>query len=346
MTLIHPRWRDHLQARSVVIDNGRVTSFGHPAAELRALDGGTVLCDLSHLGVIRVGGEDAASFLQAQLTCDLREVSAGAARYGGYCSPKGRLLATFLIWRSAGAFHLLLPEALQEPVRKRLSMFVLRAKARLEDAAVATVRLGISGPAAESALSRCLGAAPAAPLAVQERDGVVVIRLDAQRFVIALPPEQAPQLWDALAAQATPAGAACWDWLDLRAGIATVVPATQDQFVPQMANLDLVGGVSFSKGCYPGQEIVARTHYLGKLKRRMFLAHLAGDAPPAAGDELFGAEAEGQASGMVAAVAPSPGGGWDLLAVAQISSAQGGGLRWKSPDGPRLELLPLPYPLT
>lgn len=342
-SLMNPHWQDHLRAQSVVIDNGRVTSFGHPAAEMQALRSGTVLCDLSHLGLIRVCGEDAASFLQGQLTCDVREINPKAARYGGYCSPKGRLLATFLLWQSAGGFHMQLPQVLGEAIRKRLTMFVLRALVRLEDAGDDPVRMGISGPAAEGALAQCLGAVPREPLGLAERDGVVLIRLGAQRFQLSAPPGRAPQLWDALARHATPGGTGCWDWLDVRAGIATVVPATQDQFVPQMANLDLVGGVSFGKGCYPGQEIVARTHYLGKLKRRAYLAHLAGDVPPAAGDELFSPDTEGQASGMVAGAAPSPEGGWDLLAVVQMSSAEGGELRWKSAAGPRLELLPLPY---
>ncbi|HSD61893.1 MAG TPA: folate-binding protein, partial [Burkholderiales bacterium] len=259
---MNSHWQDHLRARSVVIDDGRVTSFGHPGAEMQALRSGTVLCDLSHLGAIRVSGEDALSFLQGQLTCDVRQVNATAARYGGYCSPKGRLLATFLLWQSAGAFHMQLPQALREPIRKRLSMFVLRARVRLDDASDDPVRMGISGPAAEAALAQCLGPVPQEPLGLRERDGVVLIRLDAQRFEAVAPPERAPQLWDALARHATPGGAGCWDWLDVRAGITTVLPTTQDQFIPQMANLDLIGGVSYDKGCYTGQEIVARTHYL------------------------------------------------------------------------------------
>jgi hypothetical protein len=340
---MNPRWRDHLLTKSVRIADGRVTDFGQPAAELAAAASGTVLCDLSHLGLIRFEGEDSTAFLQGQLTCDLREIR-GRALHGGYCSPKGRLLATFLLWQTDGGYFMQLPAEMREAIQRRLSMFVLRARVKPGDAGDGLIRLGIAGPSAGAALA-ALGNLPEAPLALARCGAVTVIRLDASRFELIASPDEAPVLWDRLAPRATPAGAPCWEWLEIRAGIPAVAPATQEQFVPQMANLDRIGGVSFSKGCYPGQEIVARTHYLGKLKRRMFLLHLGGDAAPRPGDEIHAPDTEGQAAGMVARAAPAPGGGFDLLAVAQLSSAEAGELRWGSPEGPRLRLLPLPYAL-
>lgn len=341
---MNPLWHDHLQAKGVRIADGLVTGFGHPHAELVASESGTILCDLSHLGLIRFEGEDSTAFLQGQLTCDVREIR-GRAGYGGYCSPKGRLLATFLLWQADGGYFMQLPAGIREPIQRRISMFVLRAKVRLSDAGRDWVRMGIAGNGAEAALVAALGGVPAAPLALARTGNVTLIRLDGRRFELIAPPEQAPALWDQLSATATPAGADCWEWHEIRGGIPAIVPATQEQFVPQMANLDRLGAVSFSKGCYPGQEIVARSHYLGKLKRRMFLAHLDGDAAPRPGDEIHAPDTEGQATGMVVRAAPAPGGGFDLLAVAQLSSAEAGELHWKAPDGPRLRLLPLPYPM-
>lgn len=342
---MNPVWQNYLRTKNVVVHDDKVTNFGQPPADLADLSGGTVLCDLSHFGLIEVNGDDAAVFLQGQLSCDLRQVTPGQALYGGYCSPKGRLLATFLLWRSGDCFFLQLPGSLREAIERRLRMFVLRAKVKLGDASESPIRIGLAGPGAAAALTEVAGAVPSGRLALANADDATVIRLDDQRFELAAPPERAMFLWDALARHATPAGAAAWDWHEIQAGIPAVLPATQDQFVPQMANLDLIGGVSFQKGCYPGQEIVARTHYLGRLKRRMYLAHLDSDAAPVAGDELYAPDTPGQAIGTVVNAAPAPEGGFDLLAVVQMTSAASGSLSWKGPDGPVLRLLPSPYPL-
>jgi len=156
-------------------------------------------------------------------------------------------------------------------------------------------------------------------------------------------PEHAAAVWQVLCESATPVGAPVWDWLRINAGIPMIVAATQEQFVPQMVNLEVIGGVSFQKGCYPGQEIVARSQYLGKLKRRMFLAHV--EAPAAPADNLYSADIEGQATGTVVNAAPAPTGGFDVLAVAQVESANTQTLHLKAADGAELRLKPLPYAL-
>jgi len=144
-------------------------------------------------------------------------------------------------------------------------------------------------------------------------------------------------------AQVEVGGAPAWDWLLINAGIPSVLPQTQEHFVPQMANMEVLGGVSFNKGCYPGQEIVARSQYLGKVKRRLYLAHL--DAEPRPGDELFAPDPTDQAAGMIANAAPAPGGGWDVLAVVLTPSVEAGEVRLKARDGARLAFRPLPYPV-
>jgi folate-binding protein YgfZ len=164
-----------------------------------------------------------------------------------------------------------------------------------------------------------------------------------QRFDVFVQTDVAAALWQKLATSCKPVGAPAWDWLMVQAGVPMVLPQTQDHFVPQMANMEILGGVSFNKGCYPGQEIVARSQYLGKVKRRLFLAHV--DAAALPGDELFSADLPDQSAGHVANAAAAPGGGCDVLAVVHTSSVDAGDVRLKSRDGAKLEFRPLPYPV-
>lgn len=348
---MNPQWRQHLEARGAQVVDGQVAHFGDVAGELRAAPGGTLLADLSHLGLLGLSGEDAEDFLHGQLSCDVRKLGPNAAEYGSYCTAQGRMLAVFLLWEKDGAFFMQLPKEILAPIQKRLGMFVLRKKVKVDDASGAWVRMGLAGPGAAALLDKAGLAVPAhggagsAMLPAGHSPAATVIALGPGRFELVAAPDSAPALWDALAKSARAVGSGVWNWLEIRSGVPVVLAKTQEQFVPQMANLELIGGVSFQKGCYPGQEIVARTQHLGRLKRRMYLAHLAAERAPAPGDELFSADLEGQASGMIANSAPSPDGGYDVLAVIQISSAQGHAIHWKSPQGAALELMPLPYTL-
>jgi len=340
---MNPDWQIFLQQQHAQIQNNVALHFGDIQNELLATQNSTVLCDLSQLGTLRVSGDEAQSFLQNLLSSDVREVSEKHAQLSSLNSPKGRMLASFMIWRAGADYFLQLPHSLSAAILKRLSMFVLRSKVKVEDVSTQQISLGLSGAGAAVLLQQHFGSAPQNALAVDAHDGSSVICIDAQRFQINTTLQHAPELWQKFGVTARPVGSACWDWLNIRAGIPVITPATQEQFVPQMANLELIGGVSFKKGCYPGQEIVARMQYLGKLKRRMYLAHIEGDAVPQAGDELYSADMEGQASGMVVNAVAAPGGGCDLLAVVQISSREGHSVHWQSLQGASLEFLPLPY---
>lgn len=338
-----PSWSEYLQTRGAVVLDGVVQHFGDPAVELAHARDALVLADLSHYGLIQLTGEDAQTFLHGQITNDLRGLRDERAVFAGYCSAKGRLLADFLVFRRAGELYLMLPRALREAVQKRLTMFVLRARVRLADASDAWVALGLNGPGADALVRERFGRVPDAPMdVVQAADGWVV-RLGESRFDALVTPQAAPALWQAWSARARPVGAPAWDWLTIRTGVPVILPATQDHFVPQMVNLEVLGGVSFNKGCYPGQEIVARSQYLGKLKRRMYLAHV--DADAAAGAELFSPDLPGQACGLVVNAAPAPEGGADVLAVMQVASHETGEVHLGSADGPRLVFQPLPYDL-
>jgi hypothetical protein len=205
--------------------------------------------------------------------------------------------------------------------------------------------IGVAEKDAHALVKQAVSQAPNAVHEVAHAADVMVIRLPSDRFEIVAPQDKAPRILEALATGAMMSDQEHWEWLDIRAGIPTILPTTQEAFVPQMVNLDLIGGVSFEKGCYPGQEIVARMHYRGTLKQRMYLANIAADERPQPGEKLYSPDFGEQACGTIVNAARSPEGGHDLLASIQISSATRGDLHWKAPDGPALKLLPLPYAL-
>jgi folate-binding protein YgfZ len=337
-------WTDFLATRGATLENGAVSGFGDPAAELVAARAQTVVADLSHYGLIGFSGEEAQTFLHGQITNDLRGLRENAAVFAGYLSPKGRMLANFLVMKRREDVLVMLPEALRESIQKRLSMFILRSKVKVRDAGAEWVRLGVNGPDATALVAEVLGvAAPEGMMAMAHGEQAFTLRLGDGRFDLFITPDAAPAAWEKLAAHARPVGATAWDWLMVQAGVPVVLPQTQDHFVPQMANMEILGGVSFNKGCYPGQEIVARSQYLGKVKRRLHLAHLDAEARP--GDELFAPDPADQSAGLIANAAPAPGGGWDVLAVVLNPSVEAGEVRLKSRDGAKLSFKPLPYPV-
>lgn len=292
---------------------------------------------LTDWGVVRASGNDAAAFLQGQLTQEVLRLDAGTVRLAGYCSAKGRLLASFVVWRRGPAEFLLACSAdLLPALLKRLKMFVLRAKCQLEDASAEWPLWGLAGDAAAAALGA--GAPAAAWRRVAPDEASELLRLDdvqgVPRWLFA---GAEPPVLPALAPEA-------WAWLEVQSAVPRIVAATVEQFVPQMVNLELVGGVNFQKGCYPGQEIVARSQYRGTLKRRAFLFDA--DAPAAPGQDVYAADDPAQPAGMVVAAAPAPdgSGAWAVLAETKIAAlADGVALHLGAADGPALRPAALPY---
>jgi folate-binding protein YgfZ len=301
------------------------------------------VCELAHFGLIRFSGAEAQTFLHNQLTCDVGALAPNTSTYGSYCTPKGRILATFLLWRSGEDFFMQVPSSLRGPIQKQLTKFILRAKVKATDATSDWTLLGVAAKDAAALVQRAVGGAPTAVHQVAQAAGAMVIRLPGDRYEIVAAREKAPALLASLASGAEKTGADYWDWLDIRAGIPTILPATQEAFVPQMVNLDLIGGVSLTKGCYPGQEIVSRMHYRGTLKQRMYLANIPGSDLPQPGDRLYSPDFGEQACGTLVNAARSPEGGHDVLAVIQIASAEKADIHWKTVDGLPLKLLTLPY---
>ncbi|GGH55547.1 folate-binding protein [Comamonas phosphati] len=316
---------------------------------LPALDG---IAPISHLGVIRATGEDAASFLHGQLTQDFALLDARHARLAAFCTAKGRMLASFIAFkRSADDILLICDHGLLAPTLKRLSMFVLRAKCKLSDATADFTLHGLAGSASAPFLS-----ADTAPWS-KKTDGDI--------SVVALYPAagQPRALWVAPAGTPAPAGPtlseAQWLWSEVQSAVATLSAPVVDAFVPQMLNYESVGGVNFKKGCYPGQEVVARSQFRGTLKRRAYLVHAA--QPLAVGQEVFTPDDLEQATGTVVQAAAAPAGtsdasgGWDAIVSMQIASSSHGDLFAHAPlaegqsadaaQGVALQVLPLPYAL-
>lgn len=332
-------WLSFLVSRGASLGASGAAHFGDPAAELAAARDATIVADLSHNALLAVTGDDAVAFLHGQLTNDVEKLPEGAAQWTGWCNAKGRLFATFLLVKRADGCLLMLPAALAEAVAKRLRMYVLRSKVKIEDASDRLARIGFAGKSAAVLVGRHWDHAPD-PMRSVEKHGITCVALERDRFVILAPPAEAGALWDTLAANAQQAGSEAWEWTSIRAGVPTVGPGTQEELVPQMANFELVGGVSFKKGCYPGQEVVARTQYRGTLKRRLVRARVA-QGSPRPGDALRTPSLGEQAAGIVVNVASSPAGGHEVLASAPIDGIAAKTLTLA--DGTPLEILDLPY---
>ena len=302
-----------------------------------------VYCASPGLGLLSFAGPDAETFLQGQLSNDLKALTPGAVQLSSYNSPKGRMLATLALWREgADGFRALVAADIAETTAKRLAMFVLRSKVNIADMSPSHELVGIGGAGARDAARAAMGSVPEAGH-VDIGAEATTIALPDGRIVVSVARNDAEAVRTRLADGAAEVATDAWRWLGVRAGVPMIGAATRDLFVPQTANWDLLDGVSFHKGCYTGQEIIARTQYLGRLKERMHLFHT--DAPPPPpGAKVYGAVFGDQACGAVVEAAPSPDGGSDLLAVVQLSALDGT-LRVGTPDGTVLAPLALPYAL-
>ncbi|TNF95917.1 MAG: folate-binding protein [Gammaproteobacteria bacterium] len=341
-------WRSFLVDSGAEFDDGCVSHYGNPDQEYSIVLTGNILCDLSHYGVIAVSGEDATSFLHSQLINDINNLQASASQLNGYCNPKGRLIANFRVFNVNDTWYLRLPYELVDTLIKRLSMFVLRSNVELTDASERFVRIGYSGMDADKELADVLAKIPLEPDQVVHQDNLTVIRIPGitPSFELYSDSDTIQGIWSRLDVRGAPVGTHAWDLIEVLAGIPHVTTPTTEQFVPQMLNYQAIGGLSFSKGCYPGQEIVARMHYLGKLKKRMYLASIKSDEPPVAGQMLASSNQQtGTNTGQILNVAQHPDGYYVVLAVIQIKDAENDTIHLEDANGPVLEIQELPYPV-
>ena len=333
----------------------RSVTPGSPcASELEYLQAGCVVCDLSgRYSILEAIGPDARAFLHGQMSSDVAGLGAEYVQLSTYNTPKGRVLATLLLWSLGEGFLLQMPASTAASIAKRLSMFVLRSKVRLT-VNERFVRFGLTGATAAQTLVAAGVAVPdtdfglvtaAASGAPDAPDGS--LRLPGARYQLLFSDsERAIALWQRLrSAGAHIDNGGAWQWSSIRSGIAEIVAETQDQFVPQMLNYDVLDGVSFTKGCYPGQEIVARTQYLGEIKRRTLLLHAQTQDAPVPAQSVHALSSPNQPIGMVLGAAAARGDGFDVLACVHLDLAGGSDLRLGGADGPALHRLELPYAL-
>ncbi|HVY05114.1 MAG TPA: hypothetical protein VHB46_03975 [Burkholderiales bacterium] len=306
--------------------------FADPQAEFEAVRSGAVVTPAMQYRFLWIHGDDAVAFLQGQLTCDVERVGTAQAQWGGYCTPKGRLIANFLLLAVPQGFLVWLPADVAASFAERLRKFILRSKVRIELES-GWRSIGVAGPQACAVLERKFPAVPSTSLAVVRHANVQVVRLRGNASLVLAPAEEIGAAWTALAELATPAGDACWNWEQIHSGTPWVTAATQDQFLPQMIGLDEIDGVAFDKGCYAGQEIVARARYLGDVKRRLRHGFAAGSVR--AGEAL--SSSAGPGGGVVLNAVGLPDGRSEFLAVVMDEAAD---KPLRSPGGLAVTLSP------
>lgn len=298
-------------------------------------------CTLSHEGVLAVRGADAGKFLQGQLTCNLNYLSDTQSSLGARCTQKGRMQSSFRILLQGDGVLMAMATELLEPQLADLKKYAVFSKSKLTDESAAWVRFGVDhGDTALISLGLEL---PADTDSVARNDGLIAVRVSPDRAELWVAADQADAIRGRLAALLTEGDLNQWLLGQIRAGIGQVMPSTRELFIPQMLNLQAVGGVSFKKGCYTGQEIVARMQYLGKLKRRLYRLKLDANDLPEPGTQLF-SPTHGSSIGEVV-IAAHTGQNIELLAVLQAEAAEGGDVHLGALEGPALHLLDLPYEL-
>lgn len=339
-------WQEFLEAHDAVIENGKVTSFG-PSAQPYPSIQDTCVCELTPLGLIRVTGEEARTFLHSQFTNDLEQVTAHTGQLNSYCSPKGRVLSIFLIFKHDADYFLVLPQDVIEITLRRLVMYKLRTQVDLIDASGQSVLFGVAGPGVEPAFENLGITLPQKVYGCTQENGATLVRLPSEnvRILIMADAETAVSLCSQLSEKLPLATFRLWDLHDISCGIPQVTALTSEAFTPQMTNLELIDGVSFSKGCYPGQEVVARTHYLGKPNRRMYRANIATERLPEPGTNVFSAEEGDQPLGKVVVSQMVSARHASALIVLRTQKEEDPCLRIGSADGPAISLQELPYSL-
>ncbi len=341
-----PEWLDFLNDNGAEMDDGQVLSYGNLDRERRMVHTGLVICDLSHQGLISVDGEEASNFLQGQVTNDIRNVSEQHSQLSAYCTHKGRMLGNFRVFKRGESFYLRMPISQLDAALKRISMFVLMSKVIIKDSSLSLIKMGLSGPNADQILGDLLPSLPAEVDDTSQCNGLTIIKIAGPhpRYEIIGELDALKKTWQQLDVHAAPVGAGCWESLDIQAGIPTIYPSTSEAFVPQMTNMQVINGVSFKKGCYTGQEVVARMQYLGKLKRRMFRIHIDTDEPVNPADKLFAANSNtAQGTGQIVSAQPDPDGGYVALAVINIADTANSQLKLHNETGPAVTLQDLPY---
>ncbi len=339
-------WLQFLKAEGAQFTGSTLSHFGQVVEERQHAFHQNVITDLSRLGLIKVSGKDAQTFLQGQFTNDVSQVTDTQSQLSAWCNAKGRVLINFLLFKYHDVYYLLLPDEHVLNTLKRLQLYVLRADVNLENAGEQLLRIGLSGERISSLLQEQLFP-PTEINQCVSADNILVIKIHGiqPRYIMLSDFDHLKSFWQtATAKNIRLVGTSAWVLLDILSGIPKVLLETTESFVPQMLNLQAIGGINFKKGCYVGQEVVARMKYLGRLKRRLYLINIEAEFPPLPGELLFLTHNDSESIGKIVNAQPHPDGGIVALAVIMIEHADKD-LRLNSAEGFPIKLLELPYSL-
>ncbi len=343
---MNKNWQEYLLAQGAVLDSNGYLDFQNTTIDA-TISKQDHCYDLSHLGLIRANGEDALDFLHGQFTNDLKLVSNEISQLSSYCNPKGRMLAIFRIFKRNDDYYLLLRKDVIEAVLKKLNMFKLMAKVELTDASDELIVMGLSGSNAEILMNKINLPIPEnLNESITNNQTTVINSLGTEsRFLLISPPEEAISNWTELTESCTQTSYETWELIDIQNGIPHVTAETSEAFIPQMVNLELIGGVNFQKGCYPGQEIVARTHYLGKPNRRMYRITIENSETPSVGTNIFSKADGEQAVGKIVNAQSINDNACEALAVLRTEKETAQDLYLAGQADNTIKFLSLPYSL-
>jgi len=329
-------WKAYLSSKG--------TSSNNASDNEKAINS-TILCDLSQYSTLVVAGDDALSFMQGQFTNDVEKIDADNSQMNGFCNKKGRMIANFRLFKHQGNYFVSIKDNLVDLSIEHLQNYILRAHIAIQDVSEQLIHLGLSGDKSPTLLKEFIEDIKVENDSVSHNENYIAIRVAGPqpRYEIFCSLEHAKALWEKLNDQVDVVSASSWDYLNIQTGLPYIDSHTSGEFVPQMANMELINGVSFTKGCFTGQEIVARMHYLGKLKKRCYKIHIASEEQPKAGDKLFAENARaGQNTGTIVLTEKNPQSGYDALAVIQIADTESK-LFLNGADGPAVSIGKLPY---
>lgn len=315
---MNTHWQTFLNQQGAHFQGDEITAYADCTAPSAVEHG---LCDLSPLGLVTVHGADAGAFLQGQLTNDVKQLHPGLGQLNAYCTPQGRMLALFhLVQCHPDQYTLIIPQDILTSTLDRLKKYVMRSQVTWQDNSNEWAHLGVWGPNIPALLQRNNLAVPTVALQCLQHQNLTIYRHrdEIPRFSVWGNVDDIKRLWEQFSAGCVKVGDAQWRLRRILSGEPVIFRATVDQFVPQMMNLDLIDGVNFNKGCYPGQEIVARTRYLGKVKRRLFLAKILTTHSPKPGDRIVVLDQPAEVAGDIVDAATASDGTCYVLAVLQL----------------------------
>jgi len=341
-------WKNYLLQNNAKQDDNGLFVFNQPYSDNQGDDKDDIICDLSYFSTIVIAGGDATEFIQGQFTNDVNKVDESNSQISGFCNNKGRMIANYRLFQHQQNYFISIRNDLVERSIQHLKNYILRSEVAIQDISEQLIHIGVSGENAAALLGSYIDNLNTNIDSVSSNENYIAIRVagDTPRYEIFCSFEHATKLWQELEEKTNIVNTAYWNYLNIKNGLPFIDGNTSEQFVPQMANMELINGISFEKGCYTGQEIVARTHFLGKQKRRTYRISIMSEIEPKAGDQLAtDTSTENQYTGTLVTLHPTSENNYEALAVIQIKSAEEDKLQLKE-SAAKISVLDLPYSLT